>query len=99
MFNTVPRILNKLYDKIWDSVKSKGGIKQKLFEKAVSAKQYNLKHYGSFKHGLYDKILKPVNDMFGGNVKKMVIGSAPIAEDILNFFKIVFKTHIHEGYG
>src|SRR5690606_10722837 len=50
-------------------------------------------------HPEYDKILAPIKGMFGGNVQKMIVGSAPISPEVLTFFKIVLGIHIHEGYG
>ena len=41
-FCTVPRILNRFYDKIYESVNSKGGIKKWLFDKAVESKLHYL---------------------------------------------------------
>lgn len=37
--------------------------------------------------------------MFGGNVKFMVTASAPINEEVLNFFKIALSIHVYEAYG
>lgn len=37
--------------------------------------------------------------MFGGNLKQVVIGSAPITQEVLEFFKIALQVQIFEGYG
>lgn len=37
--------------------------------------------------------------MFGGNIRFMICGSAPISAEALTFFKIAFGIHIHEVYG
>lgn len=37
--------------------------------------------------------------MFGGNVKRMFTGSAPLSSDILEFLKIAVGCPIIEGYG
>ena len=37
--------------------------------------------------------------LLGGNVRKMVTGSAPIDKQVLNFVKICFSCPITEGYG
>ena len=99
LFCTVPRILNRFYDKIWDSVRQKGGMKQWLFEKAVASKTYYLQNEGTFSHRFYDRVFEPIRNMFGGRVNKFLIGSAPISGDVLTFFKVALGCHIHEAYG
>ena len=37
--------------------------------------------------------------LFGGKVRIMLTGSAPIAGEILDFLKICFSAPICEGYG
>lgn len=37
--------------------------------------------------------------MLGGNLKRMIIGSAPIKAEVLDFIKITFGFNINEGYG
>lgn len=91
--------MNRFYAKIWESVNAKGGAKKWLFEKGVTAKSWYLENEGEFKHKFYDVVFKPVREMFGGNIKKMLVGSAPIAPEVLTFFKIIFGIHINEGYG
>jgi long-chain acyl-CoA synthetase len=51
-------------------------------------------------HTLYDAIVfKKFKDIFGGRVRVMVTGSAPIAKEVLAFLKIAFCCQIHEGFG
>ena len=47
----------------------------------------------------YDRIFGKVRDIFGGNIRAMVTASAPIAGDVLQFFKIALGIHVHEVYG
>ena len=37
--------------------------------------------------------------MFGGKVRLMLTGSAPISADVLDFLKVSFCCDILEGYG
>ena len=99
MFCSVPRIMNKFYDKIWESVNAKGGFKKWLFERAVESKKHCLATEGTFTHRFYNRVFEPIKQMFGGNIKKMIVGSAPVSGEILTFFKIALGIHIHEGYG
>lgn len=37
--------------------------------------------------------------VFGGRVRLVASGSAPISAEVLNFFKIVLGCPVYEGYG
>lgn len=37
--------------------------------------------------------------MFGGNLRVILTGSAPISGEVLTFFKIALGIHIYEAYG
>ena len=52
----VPRVLNKIHDKIQAGMAAAGGMKQSLFNAALHAKTEGLKH-GHLKHGLYDFLI------------------------------------------
>ncbi|CDW80980.1 long-chain-fatty-acid--ligase 5 [Stylonychia lemnae] len=95
----VPRILTRIYQRINDGVRQKGGCSQYLFKKAVNSKVSNYKSKGEFKHKLYDKILfKKIQALFGGNLKTMMCGSAAVDPKILIFFKIALGINVYEGY-
>jgi len=68
-------------------------------KKAIDVKTYNLLNYGVFTHSIYDNILKPFRDYFGGKVKFGIIGAAPIAAEILTFLKVILGIHFIESYG
>jgi long-chain acyl-CoA synthetase len=67
------------------------GIQKKLAalkEKATTTDQfYDVLVFNKFK------------DILGGNIRKLITGSAPIQRDILDFLKIAFCVPILEGYG
>jgi long-chain acyl-CoA synthetase len=49
---------------------------------------------------LYDAIIfKKIKSIFGGRVRIMVTGSAPISAEVLDFMKIACCCPIIEGYG
>ena len=49
---------------------------------------------------MYDgRVFKSVRDIFGGRVRTLVTGSAPISGDVLDFFKIALGMHVFEAYG
>ena len=49
---------------------------------------------------MYDKIVfSKFKEIFGGQVRFMINGSAPIAEDVTDFLQACFCVPIVEGYG
>jgi long-chain acyl-CoA synthetase len=76
------------------------GLKKTLATKAVASKLYYLHQDGSTHHFLWDTLLfKKTKALFGGRCRMMVTGSAPVAQDVLDFFKVVACCPILEGYG
>jgi long-chain acyl-CoA synthetase len=61
---------------------------------------YYLKNGGYVYHRLWDRIIfNKTKEAFGGRVRLMVTGSAPISGDILDFLKVVTCAPVLEGYG
>ncbi|KAJ1964490.1 medium-chain fatty acid-CoA ligase faa2, partial [Dipsacomyces acuminosporus] len=95
----VPRIFNRIHDQVWSQVKARGGFASTLFNHAFSTKKENLKS-GTNKHWLWDRLVfKTVRQKFGGNLRIIISGSAPISTDVLDFLRIAFSTAVFEGYG
>ncbi|CAF0980465.1 unnamed protein product [Didymodactylos carnosus] len=87
--SVVPRILNKIYDTVMAEV-NKSKVKQFLVQQALrSEESWFLSRY----------IFRKVKKLFGGEVKAMITGAAPIAPDVMHFFRIALDIPIMEGYG
>lgn len=56
MIPVVPRVLNKIHDKIAAGMAAKGGISEKMFHMALGAKSVGLQE-GRLTHALWDRIL------------------------------------------
>src|SRR5205085_8894906 len=98
LFISVPRLLNRVYDKVIAGVKSKGGVAQFLFNTAFSAKKKNLSR-GIVEHMLWDRIVfRPIRARLGGRVRAILSGSAPLSPDVMNFLRICFSAEVYEGY-
>jgi len=103
----VPRIFEKVYNKILEGAKQ-GGLKQKIFEwavevgKAGSKVRQAGKEPGGFlalKLKIADKLVfSKVKNRFGGRVKYFISGSAPLSREIAEFFHAC-DILILEGYG
>lgn len=105
MMSTVPRMLEKIYDKIYTSSKNMPFLRKKIFLWAVKLAQryviqddertwwYNQKHKIADKL-VYSKIRKNV----GGNFDIIVSGAASIQPRLASFFSAIGMP-VYEGYG
>ncbi|KAJ3414191.1 Long chain acyl-CoA synthetase 7 peroxisomal [Chytridiales sp. JEL 0842] len=99
IFASVPRLYNRIYDKVLAGVKSKSAFAQFLFNKAYAAKKGHLAS-GSVNHWLWDNLVfGAVRARLGGNVRMMMTGAAPISADVIDFLRICFSAKVYEGYG
>jgi len=101
---TVPRLLEKVYDKILTKGKSLTGFKKNMFFWALNL---GLKHEYNGKNGFwYEFQLKIANvlvfkkwrDAVGGNVRMIISGSAALQERLARVFTAA-KMPVSEGYG
>ncbi|TXH21809.1 MAG: long-chain fatty acid--CoA ligase [Chitinophagaceae bacterium] len=103
-FTTVPRLLEKVYEKIMAKGNELTGFKRSLFFWSVNiGKQYDINKSGGF---LYDLKLKIANaliftkwrEALGGNISFIITGGAAASEKLLRIFNAA-KIPIYEGYG
>ena len=100
LFPSVPRLFNRMYDKIKKGVAEQTGIKSWLVNKGINSKLQYLKNGEGITHKIYDPLIfNKFKTLFGGNLRLMISASAPIAPDVLVFLKICFSCDILEGYG
>ena len=96
----VPRVLNKIHDKIMAGMAAKGGVTEKMFNSALAAKTLGLKE-GKLTHALWDRILfNKIKKALGLDcVNFMVSGSAPLSPKVMTFFRCLLGVPVVEGYG
>ena len=104
MFTTVPRLLEKVYDRIVARGAEQKGIKKMLFFWALDlGLKYNIQGGNGF---FYDLQLSLANKLIfskwreglGGNVKAIVSGSAPLQPRLARVFWSA-QIPVMEGYG
>jgi len=91
---TVPRVLEKVYQKIWDTVKRKPLIIQKLFTYASKTLQKQHPWYFVFDFLFFRKIRKQL----GGKIRFIVSGGAALSNPIYTLFDQA-GVCILQGYG
>lgn len=104
VFTTVPRVLEKVYDKIIEKGKALTGIKKKLFFWAVDL---GLKFQEPGKNGMLYSIKLGIarklifskwQEALGGNIKIIVSGGAALQERLARIFWAA-DLKVLEGYG
>ena len=105
MMSAVPRVLEKMFDKIWNNSKNMKPLPRKIFRSAIQLAQeykiqasdrswwYNVKHKIA-DIMVYSKIRKAV----GGNFDIVVSGAASIQPRLAAFFSAIGMP-VFEGYG
>ena len=83
-FCSVPRLYNRIYERITGGVDAKGGIAKALFNMALDAKKANLNSSNIMTHSLWDRLVfRAVAERVGlDRCKLMLTGSAPIAPHV-----------------
>ncbi|XP_055385680.1 long-chain-fatty-acid--CoA ligase 5 isoform X2 [Condylostylus longicornis] len=95
----VPRLLNRVYDKIQTDL-ANSPVKRTLFRMALSSKEAEIKRGIIRRNGFWDKLVfKKVHEAFGGNLRLMVVASAPLAGNVLTFMRCALGCLVVEGYG
>jgi long-chain acyl-CoA synthetase len=105
---TVPRLLEKIYARIMDTILAGSGLKKKLFFWALRVgRQYgSLRLIGrkpglglGFRRSLANRLVfAKVVAKTGGRLRFIVSGGAPLSKDIAEFFYAMGLT-VLEGYG
>ncbi len=106
---TVPRIFEKIYAAIQDKKKEASPIKIKLMDWALAVGNTYHNNYKrleilvpkslQLKYKIADKlVLSKLREVFGGRIKFMPCGGAPLAADMIAFFHS-FGLNIKCGYG
>lgn len=103
-FATVPRLLEKVYDKIYEKGRDLKGIKKGIFFSSLRSAQ---KYEGHQSPGLFLKaklafdnklVFDKWRDALGGNIKVIVSGGAALQPRLARVFNAA-KIPVIEGYG
>ncbi|WP_407692160.1 AMP-dependent synthetase/ligase [Qipengyuania gaetbuli] len=99
----VPRLFEVLRTRIMKQVQKQGGLAEKLMNTALEIGARRAEGKRQFGDGLKDamvgRLLKPkIRQRFGGRIKAMVSGGAPLNPDVGIFFESMGLTML-QGYG
>lgn len=101
MLAAVPRVLNKIHDKITTGIAAAGGMKKKIFDAGLASKTQNLLQTGQLTHPIYDRLLfNKIKKALGmDQLRFLISGSAPLNESVMMFFRCLLGCPVVEGYG
>ncbi|KAJ2031679.1 medium-chain fatty acid-CoA ligase faa2 [Coemansia sp. S100] len=100
IFNSVPRLLNRIYDRLVAGTIHAPGLTGVIARRAVADKMANLAAGKGNTHAFWDRVLfRKIKALLGGNLEFVLTGSAPIDKNVLQFLRICFCCQVSEGWG
>ncbi|XP_053317916.1 long-chain-fatty-acid--CoA ligase 6 isoform X1 [Spea bombifrons] len=98
IFPVVPRLLNRMYDKIFSQANTP--IKRWILEFASRRKEAEVRRGVIRNNSLWDRLLfNKVQASLGGRVRMIVTGAAPASPTVLGFLRAALGCQVYEGYG
>lgn len=100
VFIGVPRVYERIYNRIMEKVNG-SFVKKNLMKLALRLKQNRMELVrGSENEGVVDKVVfKAIRNLFGGKVRIVVSGGAPLPIHIEKFFRATVGCPFVQGYG
>eukprot|EP00116_Pleurobrachia_bachei_P001486 sb/3461748/ len=100
VFPAVPRVLNKVYDKVMAQLDAKPSVVKQAFNYGVGCKVAEVEQGIIRNNSVWDSLFfKKIQDKLGGRVKVIISGSAPMQDHVIQWFRAVLGTNILEAYG
>lgn len=100
VFPAVPRLLNRVYDKVISTLNSASPVPKMIFKVAYAQKKKLLQQGIIANDTIWDKLVfAKIQKRLGGRVKFIVSGAAAISTETLEFLRIAMGCEVLEGYG
>jgi len=97
VFPMVPRLINRMYDKIHQGSAS-SRVKSLLIGLATNSKLSKLHNGTVTRNTWWDTLVfRKVQNLFGGRARICITGAAPISVDVLNFMRCALGVNFTEG--
>lgn len=101
---TVPRVLEKAYERIIDAGLELGGVKRRLFDWSLGlARRYRVERppqgAEAVQHRIADRlVLSKWRAALGGRIRFVIVGAAAMRPELVNIFGAA-GIHVLQGYG
>ena len=100
IMTSVPRVFQRIHTEIMKNLSKQSKLTQKLFHMALNQKIKDFKERGILSNPLLDSLIfKKVRSVLGGRMRFMLVGSAPMDPELMNFLQCSLSCKIVEGYG
>jgi long-chain acyl-CoA synthetase len=106
IFCSVPRLWNRVHDRILAQVAASSPLARRRFAAALAHKKRALVAGDAAAGGggavgaFWDRLVfSKIRAKLGGRVRLMTSGASPIAGDVIDFMRAVFGATVVEGYG
>ncbi|KAM4621296.1 long-chain-fatty-acid--CoA ligase 1-like [Polymixia lowei] len=98
VFPVVPRLLNRMFDKIFGQANT--SVKRWLLGFAYRRKEAEMMNGIVRRDSIWDRLIfNKVQASLGGRVRLMITGAAPISPTVLTFLRAALGCQFYEGYG
>lgn len=98
-FLGVPRLYQRIHDKVMAGVEEKSAIVKAMFKIALAAKMDNIQKKGNFNHMIWDALVfNKVKNLLGGCVRWMFVGSSSMNPLIVERIRAMFGAPLLWGY-
>ncbi|POI31072.1 hypothetical protein CIB84_005177, partial [Bambusicola thoracicus] len=98
IFPVVPRLLNRMYDKIFSQADT--SLKRWVLEFAARRKKAEVRNGIIRNDSLWDRLFfNKIQASLGGCVRMIVTGAAPASPTVLGFLRAALGCQVYEGYG
>uniref|UniRef100_A0A8C9SV83 Arachidonate--CoA ligase n=1 Tax=Scleropages formosus TaxID=113540 RepID=A0A8C9SV83_SCLFO len=98
IFPVVPRLLNRMYDKIFSQAKNP--VKRWLLNFAAKRKAAEVQSGVIRSDSVWDKIFfSKIQASLGGRLRMIVTGAAPTSPAVLGFLRAALGCQVYEAYG
>ncbi|XP_019390233.1 PREDICTED: long-chain-fatty-acid--CoA ligase 1 isoform X2 [Crocodylus porosus] len=98
VFPVVPRLLNRMFDKIFGQANT--SLKRWILDFASKRKEAELRSGVVRNNSLWDKVIfRKIQASLGGKVRLMITGAAPVSASVLTFLRAALGCQFYEGYG
>jgi len=97
----VPRIYQRVYDKVMGEIEAGSPVKRLLFKIAYHMKKKSLEEGHTETDTIWDRLVfnKIRASLFGPDIQRLSSGSAPLSATVQEFLKVCITPIIREGYG
>lgn len=100
LLTLVPRLLNKLHNKVMIETEKKGFIAKIIMKWAIKSKIAKIERQNFSQNTAWDKLVfNKIRHAFGNQVQVVISASAPLSAEVSNFSRSVFSCQFSEAYG